>query len=218
MSGEKGQGRLAAWLILVTALAALSYGARATGGKPPKDILYHYSAAALGLVQYALILSVVLLIVRGRPSLLALRRPASWKSAALTAVGVLVAIYALGAALNPLLDPGREQGLTPSGWDPSRAWAFAANFAVISLVAPIVEELTFRGLGFGLLERFGRPATIALIGIAFGLVHGLLAALPLLIAFGCGLAYLRSRTGSIYPPMLVHALFNAIALTAAVST
>jgi membrane protease YdiL (CAAX protease family) len=56
------------------------------------------------------------------------------------------------------------------------------------------------------------------IGITFGLWHGLVEALPVLIIFGIGLAYLRSRTNSIYPGMILHATFNSAALIIAVAT
>jgi membrane protease YdiL (CAAX protease family) len=85
------------------------------------------------------------------------------------------------------------------------------------VIGPIVEELTFRGLGFYLLEPYGQTTAIVVIGITFGLWHGLIQALPVLIVFGTGLAYLRSRTGSIYPGMLLHAAFNAGALLIAVT-
>jgi hypothetical protein len=47
------------------------------------------------------------------------------------------------AITEPLLHGGREQGLTPTSWQPDRAGAFAANFVVVAVYAPIVEELTF---------------------------------------------------------------------------
>jgi membrane protease YdiL (CAAX protease family) len=37
-------------------------------------------------------------------------------------------------------------------------------------------------------------------------------ALPLLVALGAGLAWLRSKTGSVYPGMATHAIFNGIAV------
>ena len=114
-------------------------------------------------------------------------------------------------------DPGEEQGLTPDDWDGSRAFAFAGNLAVVGIAAPVVEELLFRGLGFSLLERYGRWPAILAIGIAFALWHGLVLALPLLFAFGAGLAYMRSRTGSVYPGIVFHALFNALQVALAVS-
>ena len=56
------------------------------------------------------------------------------------------------------------------------------------------------------------------IGVLFGLAHGLVEALPILVALGIGLAYLRARTDSLYPCVIVHGAFNAIALVLAVTT
>ena len=59
----------------------------------------------------------------------------------------------------------------------------------------------------------------ASIGVALreGSWAAILLALPVLVVFGLGLAYLRSRTGSIYPGMILHAFFNAAALVIAVT-
>ena len=46
----------------------------------------------------------------------------------------------------------------------------------------------------------------------FGLAHGLVEALLVLVAFGIALAWLRDRTDSVLPGMLVHAFFNGAAL------
>jgi uncharacterized protein len=214
-----GYGRLVAWLALVAALATFAYVGRAAGGDPPEDVLYQYDTAIGSAILYGLVLGVVLLICRGAPAheLLALRRPTSWKRAALIALAIFAIMLVLGAALDPFLDAGEEQGLTPDRWEPDRAGAFAANAIVVAGVAPIVEELTYRGLGFSLLSRFGETAAIVLLGIAFGLGHGLVTALPILTAFGIGLAYLRSRTGSVYPSIVLHSIFNALALALAVT-
>jgi hypothetical protein len=82
---------------------------------------------------------------------------------------------------------------------------------------PFVEELTFRGLGFSLLSRFGTLPAILLVGLLFGLSHGLFVSLPILVVFGCALAWVRSRTDSVYPGMVLHGTFNLIALIAAVT-
>ncbi len=213
-------GRLAAWISLVTALAAIAYADRAAGGKPPQNAVYQYSLAVGGLVQYGLVAGLVLLIAAGANPrrLLGLQSPVAWTRAARPFLVVLIGVYALIGVLSPFLRPGQEQGLTPSGWDSSRAGAFAANFVVIALVGPFVEELTYRGLGFSLLARYGLPTAIGTTALAFGLAHGLVDGLPILIAFGAGLAWLRVRTESIYPSVLLHAAFNAIALTLAVTT
>jgi membrane protease YdiL (CAAX protease family) len=131
---------------------------------------------------------------------------------------VLIGVFILGGILSPLLQPGQEQGLVPKTWQPEHAAAFVANFAVVAVLAPVVEEITFRGLGYRLLEPFGRWTAILLVGLAFGLAHGLVEALPILAAFGAGLAYVRMRTGSVYPGIVVHVAFNSLVLIVAVAT
>jgi CAAX protease family protein len=210
--------KLTAWVILVSVLALLGYASRASGGKPPEDAAYLYSTAASGLVQYAIVLGVVLLIARPDWSLLALRRPRGWGPTLGAVLIVFGAVYAVSAIVSAFGDPGREQGLTPQGWDSGRAVPFAVNFLVFVAVAPVIEEMTFRGLGYSLLRPLGALTAILWVGIAFGLAHGLLEGLPILIVFGCGLAWLRERSDSIYPGIAVHATFNAIALIAAVTT
>jgi membrane protease YdiL (CAAX protease family) len=202
------------------AFATLSYTLRFTSGKPPKDLLYKWSTAAGTLFQFAVIAAIIYGIAglsHDRRGVFALRRPTSWRTAIKIGIGVGIGILILTLILTPLLEPGREQGVTPDTWQPEHAAAYIANGIVVAVVAPIVEELTFRGLGYSLLARYGRWVAIIGTGLAFALAHGLVDAFPLLAAFGFGLAYLRSRVDSVYPGMIVHGLFNAIALTVAVS-
>ena len=204
----------------MVAFATLSYTLRFTSSKPPKDLLYKWSTVAGTLIQFAIIAAIVYGIAglsRDRRGVLALRRPTSWPSAVRIGIGVGVGILVLTLLLTPILEPGREQGVTPDTWQPEHLAAYIANGIVIAVVAPIVEELTFRGLGYSLLARYGRWTAIIGTALAFALAHGLVDAFPLLAAFGFGLAYLRSRVDSLYPGMIVHGLFNAIALTVAVS-
>ena len=113
--------------------------------------------------------------------------------------------------LNIFLEAGEEQGLVPPDWEPDRAAPFAANFVVVALVAPVVEELTYRGLGFAAVrDAFGAGAAIAVTALAFGLAHGLVVGLPVLTIFGAILAWLRLKTGSLYPSIALHALFNGV--------
>ena len=210
---------LAAWTAFVAAFGSLSYASRFTEGKPPKDLLYKWSTVTGNLIQFAII-GVIVYAIAGlgnRRQLLALRRPTSWALAAGIGVGIGIGMLILSYLLNPFLHPGQEQGVTPDHWEPDHAGAYVANALVIVIVAPIIEELTFRGLGYSLLVPYGRWTAIVLVGLAFGFAHGLVNAFPLLAAFGAGLAYLRSRVDSVYPGMIVHSLFNALALTVAVA-
>ncbi len=213
------RGRLIAWLIFVLALTALGYAGRLDGSEPPDDIAFRYGYALAALVQYAVMLGILLLIARGLPvrELFALRRPASWWRAAGLGGAALVAIWIVGAALAPFLDATEEQGLVPDEFDSSRIGAFAAFFMVVAVVAPVVEELTYRGLGFALLAPYGVTAAILVSGALFGLAHGLLIALPVLVFFGIAVGWLRARTDSIYPSIALHSLFNGTALILSVS-
>lgn len=212
-------GRLAAWLTLVGVVAAIGYATRFSNAKRERDVVYHWSTAISELVTFAVILAIILWIARGLPKrdMFALRAPASWRRALALGFGVFVLIWIVSLALGPLLHPDREQGLAPDHWEPAHAAAFAVNIVALAVVGPIVEELTFRGLGFSLLARFGRWPTILAIGVLFGLWHGLVQALPVLFTFGAGLAYLRSRTNSVYPGMALHMAFNGLALLLAVT-
>ncbi|MFO7572385.1 MAG: type II CAAX endopeptidase family protein [Gaiellaceae bacterium] len=211
--------RLAGWLVFVGALTALSYASRLSDVETPDDLAYRYSSSIAAVVQYGLMLVILLLVARGLPrrDAFALRRPQSWRRAlGLTAVA-LIAIWAAAAALSPLLNAGDEQGLVPKEWDPDRAGAFAAFFVSVTVLAPVVEELTYRGLGFSLLAPYGTLVAILLTGFLFGAAHGLVLGLPVLVVFGVVVAWLRWKTESIYPPILLHAVFNGTALIVAVA-
>jgi uncharacterized protein len=208
------------WSGFVLAFATLSYSLRFTEGKPPKDLLYKWSTVVGNLIQFAIIAAIIYGIAGlagDRRRAFALRRPTSWRTAFGIALGIGVGMLVLSALLNPILNPGREQGVTPDTWQPKHLAAYVANGIVIAVAAPIVEELTFRGLGYSLLARYGRWTAIVGTGLAFAVAHGLVNAFPLLAAFGVGLAYLRSRVDSVYPGMIVHGLFNGTALIIAVA-
>jgi membrane protease YdiL (CAAX protease family) len=198
-------------------MIALSYSSRVASGKPDPQVLYEWSTAIGAVIQEAFVLVLVLAIAGSRRDLLALRRPQSIRAAArLLGIG-LAAIYAFEVAYGDLAHPGNEQGLTPAHWEPHHALAYIANGLVICTLVPFVEELTYRGLGYSLLERFGRWPAILAVGLLFGLAHGLVLSLPVIAGFGCVLAWIRARTDSVYPGMLLHAGFNLVALVAAVT-
>ena len=209
--------RLFVWIALVGGFAALGYASYGHNTGHGDDI-YRLSTFTNGIVLYLVILGIALAIAVERFDLLALRRPASVGSAARIASAVVLGIFALEWVVTklPFEDPGREQGLAPTHWIAGHDAAFAANLVLFVVIAPFVEEVLFRGLGQSLFRRFGPVTAIVLVGLFFGIWHGLLIALLVLVPFGWGLAYLRERTNSVYPGMFVHALFNAAAILAGV--
>jgi membrane protease YdiL (CAAX protease family) len=205
----------AAWLTLALVLVALGYlenlGAATTKNT---DVLYHYSTAVGDTVVYGLILAIVVWIAGSSRELLALRRPWSWpRSLGIAAAVLLASFLVIDFMLDPFLHGGREQGVVPTHWMPSHAAAYALNWVVVAGVAPVVEETTYRGLGYSLLSaRYGKWPAIVAVGVLFAGAHGLVQAFPELAVLGSALAWLRWRTDSIYPGMAVHAAFNSIAL------
>jgi len=206
--------RVVAWLAFVLAISGIGYAGQAADSELPDDFVYRYSAAILGLVQFALFFGVLLLILLGLPKreMFGVQRPSSWRRAVGYLFAGLVAIWLLSFALSPFLDASEEQGIVPEEWDPDRIGAFLAFGAVATFVAPLVEELTFRGIGFALLAPYGKWVAILTTGILFGAWHGLIVALPVLAGFGIVLGWLRYATGSVYPCFALHAVFNGVAI------
>jgi len=79
------------------------------------------------------------------------------------------------------------------------------------LLAPVVEELFFRGLLIPAPMRWGqsRWGAVVISSILFGLIHySYLDTIPPLVAFGVLLGYLYVKTGSLTLVILLHAFFN----------
>jgi len=80
----------------------------------------------------------------------------------------------------------------------------------VVVVAPLAEEMLFRGYLYPVLKRFsGVSFGCVMSGLIFATAHQELAALPSLFFLGVLLALLYERSGSIWAPIGMHALFNA---------
>ena len=90
-------------------------------------------------------------------------------------------------------------------------WVEIAYSATAVAVAPFYEELVFRGILFPYaLKRFGLVRVVVIVSTVFALMHmhiPSLASLFLLSSILC-LAYWRS--GSLWLPIGIHAIFNGI--------
>jgi uncharacterized protein len=131
---------------------------------------------------------------------------------------VVTAVYASLVKLHGSDKLPSELGVNKS----TAALVGAAVF--VCVIAPMAEELFFRGFIFGALRRWripigGREAgtwlAAIVTGIFFGLVHAGSAAAQYLIplAFlGFVLCLVRWRTRSLYPCMALHSINNCLAL------
>jgi membrane protease YdiL (CAAX protease family) len=221
MSEQRLQRKLIGWWVLVGSIAVLTFGGRAASdSEPANDAFYRYETAAFGVVLYLILLSFVLLIASGLDlrEAFALRRPASWSQAALIALGTFVGMWLVAAVLEQIFRAGEEQGLDPERLSVDRVPPFLVNVVLAAVIVPVVEELIYRGIGFTLLAQFGDVAAIVVTAIAFALAHGIVEGIPVFFVIGASLAFVRSRTGSIYPSMLMHGVFNGIQVVLGAAT
>lgn len=108
--------------------------------------------------------------------------------------------------------------LLPAPWLESYAQAVEGMsetgfvmFVAIVLVAPVVEEVVFRGLVLSRLNRVmpGWPALL-LSSLAFGILHGHPVWMVYAGLMGLIFGLVSLRSGSVWPAVLMHMVFNGI--------
>lgn len=84
----------------------------------------------------------------------------------------------------------------------------------VVIMAPIVEELLFRGAIEGhLLRKWKHPAgAIVFSSLVFGVVHGNWVQAPFAFVIGLALGWMYYRTGSLLPGILMHLVNNSTAV------
>ncbi|MEQ9316839.1 MAG: CPBP family intramembrane glutamic endopeptidase [Henriciella sp.] len=97
--------------------------------------------------------------------------------------------------------------LEPQNWG-------AAYLVFSLLLAPVLEEVTFRGVALGILVVRGVPPLMAMVAssAAFTFIHlqYSVPALAVVFAASMGFAWLRLRSGSMLVPIVAHISANAI--------
>jgi uncharacterized protein len=82
---------------------------------------------------------------------------------------------------------------------------------LIAVVAPLAEELFFRGMIYPVMRRrWGPTGAISLNALVFALAHFIPILMPGLFFVGLILAWVRERSGSVWPGILLHMLQNGI--------
>lgn len=109
------------------------------------------------------------------------------------------------------LDNPQMEVLVPAGFS---WWRYLGMLAVAAVVAPVAEELAFRGLLYRWLrERAGIGLGMAGSALAFSVLHGIAGLIPAIFVLGLILAWVYERAGSIWAPIIVHGVYNAIVTT-----
>lgn len=87
----------------------------------------------------------------------------------------------------------------------------ALALTTLVIVAPVVEEIVFRGLFFGALAtRLGVGGSALITAFLFGVVHGDVVLFPTLAALGFIAALAYAATGNLWVPIALHALNNSL--------
>jgi membrane protease YdiL (CAAX protease family) len=107
-----------------------------------------------------------------------------------------------GPADNPQL-----RALAPEGF----SWtSLVVMLLLVGMLVPFIEEVIFRGLVFGWLRKHLRFAYAAPISaVFFATLHGIPDLIPALAVMGLVLAAVNERSGSLWPNIIVHGVFNS---------
>jgi len=109
---------------------------------------------------------------------------------------------------------------------PHRVDQLALGILTVAILAPLTEEVYFRGIVLGWMRRhWGMVWAIGLSSLVFGVMHlkwltpggtGGMVATAELVAMGVLLALVAVRTGSLWTSIITHAVNNFCAALAAV--
>ena len=173
--------------------------------------------AALILIQLAYLLPLVLIFAWRRISWKHLGfGKFDWNTLGL-GCGLLIASYVIIIIHNLILmalkiDTQGSEILELFASLESPVWFFFVG----AVLAPIVEEMFFRGFLFqGFRQKYGWITAALLSSAVFAAAHLDLVALIPTFILGCVLAYVYHRSNSVWPGVILHFLVNAFGLLAA---
>ncbi|MEA2449803.1 MAG: protease family protein [Thermoleophilaceae bacterium] len=128
------------------------------------------------------------------------------------ALAAVAVFFAFSAVYSAALQPHNPQTIVDDLGANNDTALLVIGGLVVIVVAPLCEELFFRGFLFRILRVRTTFWLAALAdGVIFGLVHGSLIIAPVLAVLGLALCWVYERTGSLFPCIAIHALNNTIA-------
>lgn len=85
-------------------------------------------------------------------------------------------------------------------------------YLYVGFIGPVIEEYIFRGVIFGSLKKYGAWFAIIISSILFGFMHMNLSQMFSAMFGGLVLGFVRAKSGSILPTIILHIVNNVIAL------
>ncbi len=156
------------------------------------------------------ILVAVLPLGGAAPAALGLR-PVGWRPIVFGVVGTTVLSFAVSQLG---VQPEGVKQVTEGIQGTSQA---LKTLGVLALLAPLAEELVFRGMLYGWLAgRWSNAVAFALSSLAFAAAHTEPVHILMVLPLGFWFGFLRWRTGSLVPTIVAHVINNSIAVAAAV--
>lgn len=128
-------------------------------------------------------------------------------------VVTVVAVLA-GMFLNAMQEKQSFQEVVRIVAGPDQTPALRVYLCLLAvIVAPVVEEMVFRGMALPVLTRYlGFPVAVAIVSAVFALMHGHIWSLAPLFAIAVAFSLAYTLTGSLRVPIVMHAIFNAVNL------
>lgn len=93
-------------------------------------------------------------------------------------------------------------------------WLRAYFIFLAVVLAPVVEEILFRGMLLpALAKRFGAAAAVVITAMVFAAIHAHVPSLVPLFVLACALSLAYIGTGSLAASMIMHAAFNGLTVS-----
>jgi len=133
----------------------------------------------------------------------------TWKLIGWVILLDIFVVLPLHAAFTLLVFPDAEQQEVINLFKESSGISLIILALTVSIFTPFAEEFLFRGFILGmLLKRYSPVASIVISSFIFSIAHEPIA-MALAFGGGCLYGWIRVKTGSIYPSMIAHALWNS---------
>ena len=204
------------WVIIL--LVSLLAGAGVSVGNVNPVLFETVGSAIVYVAMVAIVVGLPWLIFNFKTDRqeIGLSRLPSWLDIIITPAGLVIYVIIstilmiVSENILPSIDLYQAQELGFEGVN--QRYEYILAFLSLVVIAPIAEEVLFRGFLFGKLKKY-LPIWVAalVVSVTFGLIHGQWNLAIDTFALSLVLCLLRQNTGSLWSSILLHMTKNGIA-------